>query len=121
LGENQYTDYLLGKISSSNKNISRGALIALAKLGQVQHCEEIVDLILGSDETEALNVCYLTLRFEKQVLNEHIISQICQRGTWERSLAFERYSRCGGFCREQLELLQEEDGSPLHDMLPHMT
>ncbi|GEM_PF-3958157 len=98
-------NYLKEKLFSDKKEILRGALIALLKLGDEEVYPKAVEIILGSDEAQAINLCYLSLRLDERILNELIIADICQLSSAEKELAYQRYSRCGAFCRDQLNLL----------------
>lgn len=98
-------EYLKGMLSRQDKEIQRNVPIALLKLGKGEYYMKVVEMILGDDEKQAMNMCYLSLRLGKRILNEQIISTIYEIGEDKRSLAIQRYSQCGGFCREQLELL----------------
>lgn len=108
VGEVKNTDhieFLKKYLTSPKKEIQRGAAIALLKLEYEDYVQNVIDMILGDDEQQAINVCYLSLRVDERILNECIIAGIYERGKKQRELALKRYSQCGGFCREQLELL----------------
>ncbi|MFH1829940.1 MAG: MFS transporter [Pseudomonadota bacterium] len=98
-------DFLRKLLSSKRKELQRGVPIALLKLGYEDVYQQIVDMILSEDKAQAVNVCYLSLRLQPHILNESIIAHIYRSGKKQRDLAMLRYSRCGGFCRDQLELL----------------
>lgn len=87
------------------KELRRNIPIALLKLGDEKAASSIVEMILEVDEKQAINVSYLSLRLPPEILNEKIIAGICAKGEEASRKAYERYSCCGGFCREQLTLL----------------
>ena len=99
-------EFLKGLVEKGDKNVKRGAIVALLKLDCLDYIGPIVEIILGDDERQAINTCYLTLRIREDILNEYIIAEIFKRGKDGRDLAFKRYSLCGGFCRDQLNLLE---------------
>ena len=80
--------------------------MALLKLNCLDYIDPIVEIILGDDESQAINTCYLSLRIREDLLNEYIIAEIFKKGKACRELAFKRFSLCGGFCRDQLNLLE---------------
>jgi len=99
-------EYLKEKLTTQKKEILRGTVIALLKLGYEEIYQKAVEIILGDDETQAIYLCYLSLRLEERILNELIIAYICSLGEKQKTLAHQRYSHCGGFCRDQLNLLE---------------
>lgn len=101
---------LTAKLSDERKEIARNVPITLLKLGQEQYYENVVTIILGDDEKQAINVCWLALRLDPRILNEKIIASIYDLGEDKRKLAIHRFSRCGGFCRAQLKLLAGHQG-----------
>jgi len=92
-------------LDREEKELKRNIPITLLKLGHDEHYEKVVDMILGADKGQAINVCYLSLRVEERILNELIIASIYKKGEDQRNLAIDRYAHCGGFCREQISLL----------------
>ena len=105
VGELSFQDYLVTQLDSGNPSLHRISLISLLQLGVEEHIDEVVELILGEDEGQAINTCYLSVSLSSELLNEGIIASIFYRGGDARRLAITRYTRCGAFCREQLELL----------------
>jgi hypothetical protein len=103
--ESGQIEFLRKLLSSKRKELQRGVPIALLKLGYEKVYQRVVDMILANDEAQAINVCYLSLKLDPYILNELIIARIYELGKKQRELAMFRYSRCGAFCREQLELL----------------
>ena len=87
------------------EELLRGLPIALAKLSCAVSIGRLIDMILGEDEGRALSVAYLALGLDSKILNEDIIANIYSRGPEARSLGWKRFSECGAFCHEQLELL----------------
>jgi hypothetical protein len=87
------------------KELQRGIPVALLKLGDTSYADQVVEIILGADERQAINACYLCLRIDRAILNEKIISAIHERGEPSRQLAITRFSESGGPCQEQLDLL----------------
>ncbi len=104
---------LVAKLSDTRKELARNVPITLLKLGQEQYSEKVVNLILGDDEKQAINACWLALHLEPRMLNEKIVAQIYDLGEAQRALAIQRFSRCGGFCRTQLRLLAGQQGKLL--------
>ena len=99
-------EFLKDQFERGDKNVKRGALVALLKLDCLDYVDQIVEIILSDDEGQAINTCYLSLRIREDILNEYIIAEIYKKGEDARQLAFKRYSKCGGFCRDQLNLLE---------------
>ena len=98
-------EYLVEQLDKGNPSLRRISLISLLQLGVEEYVDEVVSLILGDDEGQAINTCYLSVSLSSELLNEGIIASIFYRGGDARRLAISRYTRCGAFCREQLDLL----------------
>lgn len=105
VADHSYIDYLREQLETSNPNLRRIVFISLLQLGVEEYIDDVVELILGGDEGQAINTCYLSVSLGSELLNEGIIASIFYRGGDARRLALARYSRCGAFCREQLDLL----------------
>lgn len=101
---------LVAKLVDEKKELARNIPITLLKLGQEQYYTKVVDIILGDDEKQAINTCWLSLRLDPRILNEKIAAHIYDLGEESRKLAIHRFSRCGGFCRTQLKLLAGQSG-----------
>lgn len=93
--------------------LKRGIPIALLKLGNEEHVDKVIEIILGDNTEQAMNTCYLSLRLSEHILNEKIIAGIYRRGEKARKLARDRYARCGSPCREQLKLLAGAQEGPI--------
>lgn len=98
-------EFLKSLLDSKDPELQRNVPMTLIKLGDKSVVPKIVDMILESEAKQAINVCYLSLRLPTEVLNEWIIASIYERGEAARRKAIYYYSQCGGFCREQIELL----------------
>jgi len=105
IGETSFVSFLEQQTENENQNIRRIALISLLKLGSEDFVDPVVEIILGDDEGQAINTCYLTVSLDPHILNEGIIAHIFYRGGNARRMAHSRYACCGAFCREQLDLL----------------
>ena len=103
--EGSFLTFLKDQADHENVNIRRISLISLLQLGVEEFIDPVVELILGENEGQAINTCYLTMSLDAHLLNEGIIAHIFYRGGDARRVAHARYSRCGAFCREQLDLL----------------
>ena len=103
--ELSFLSFLREQVPNENINIRRISLISLLQLGVEEFIDPVVELILGDNEGQAINTCYLTMSLNAHLLNEGIIAHIFYRGGDARRVAHSRYSRCGAFCREQLDLL----------------
>ena len=99
-------EFLKNELKDCDKGIERGILIALLKMNCVDYYRRVIEIILGDDIPQAINVCYLTMRVKPEILNEKIIADIYHKGEEFRKIAIDRYSSCGAFCREQIELLE---------------
>ncbi|MEE2959349.1 MAG: hypothetical protein VYA34_01290 [Myxococcota bacterium] len=96
---------------SNDLSIKRCAAITLVKLGEMEICESVVDIITGDDEQDAINTAYLTLRLESTVLFEEILARIYNQGPEAREKAAKRYERCAPFQNEIVNLLTGKSGS----------
>lgn len=104
--DNNYVSFIKDQLPAEDLGLQRVILIALLNLGEVQYVPQVVDLILGENEPQGVNTCYLSISLEQNILNEGIISTIYHRGQIARELAISRYSSSGAFCREQIQLLR---------------
>jgi len=96
---------LIELVDRPEKELQRNVPIALLKMGDETYYEKIIDLLIGEDERQAINVCYLSLRLDQRILNEKILQDIFDKKQDKVDLLIERYSKCGGNCKVQLELL----------------
>lgn len=108
VGDKNKVDHVRKKINHADAGVVRNALITLLKLDHDEYADKVRDVIVGPDEGQAINMCYLVLRISERILNEKIIAGIFDMGEEKCKLAIHRFSRCGGFCRDQLILLSGE-------------
>ena len=96
---------------TEDQGLQRIILIALLNLGETHYIPQVVDLMVGENEAQGINTCYLALGLHENILNEGIIATIYHRGQTARDVAISRFSRSGAFCREQIHLLSGHTNS----------
>ena len=105
VNDSNYVEFIKSQLPSEDPGLQRIILIALLNLGETQYIPQVVDLMLGDNEPQGINTCYLSLGLNENILNEGIIATIYHRGQIARDTAISRFSRSGAFCREQIHLL----------------
>jgi hypothetical protein len=105
VNDSNYVEFIKSQLPSEDPGLQRIILIALLNLGETQYIPQVVDLMLGDNEPQGINTCYLSLGLSENILNEGIIATIYHRGQNARDTAISRFSRSGAFCREQIHLL----------------
>ncbi len=103
--DNNYVNFIKEQLPTEDPGLQRIILIALLNLGETHYIPQVVDLMIGENEAQGINTCYLALGLNENILNEGIIATIYHRGQSARDLAISRFSRSGAFCREQIHLL----------------
>lgn len=105
VNDSNYVEFIKDQLPSEDPGLQRIILIALLNLGETQYIPQVVDLMIGENEPQGINTCYLSLGLSENILNEGIIATIYHRGQFARDTAIGRFSRSGAFCREQIHLL----------------
>jgi len=103
--DDSYQSQLVKQLENAAPALRRVTLVALVELGNLEYLDDIVELILGSDEAHARNTCYLAMSLESHLLNEGVVARLYHRGPEAREIASARFSGCGRLCRRQLDLL----------------